>query len=91
MGNSSFPVMKSRETTAETMRRISNFTAKMDPSDPATVNALIEQLEPYIDLDLLLQAVRRTAAGGTSPIIGANANSSAVAQESADAAKVVGL
>jgi BioD-like phosphotransacetylase family protein len=57
VGKSSFPVLKSKDTTAETMRKIAGFTAKLQPSDPITVNALIAQVEPHIDVDAMLSEV----------------------------------
>ncbi|KAG5189839.1 AAA domain-containing protein [Tribonema minus] len=59
LSRSKFPVLKSRETTAETMRKIAGYTAKMDPSDPGTVDALISQVAPHIDLELMLREVRK--------------------------------
>jgi BioD-like phosphotransacetylase family protein len=57
VGKSSFPVLKSKDTTAETMRKIAGFTAKLQPSDPVTVNALIAQVEPHIKIDAMLSEV----------------------------------
>jgi len=54
-----FPVLASKTTTAETMRLIANYTAKMDPKDPELVSSLMAQIEPHIYVDAMLKEAQK--------------------------------